>query len=261
MRFLWPPEQDLIQDPRGDQPINVYLWDRLVEWRKAFRGQLYVFENLMIQGIWGCPRPNTSVYLDDLKRFKDLGIDGVVYEAFEPGIQPFLPTFDAIARAMWDVCRPYQKGAFEQAYLAEGAVSKDLSIDHPGHARWNRWHGDDARAGLAVLQHRLEALQMECPPGKARSAEVVACCREILRHVLDRPGREDFDWILIAFSVLKTARRFGALDPANDREEDFLAARKLWDFQERHAPPREAASEVIASLWARLGRSQEESNP
>ena len=194
-RFCGPA--DPLQDPRGDQPINVYLWDRLVEWRQAFKGQLYVFENLMIQGICSCPRPNTSIYLDDLRNFRKLGIDGVVYEAFEPGIDPFLPTFDAIAVAMWAVDYPYTPTVFERAYLDPD--DGDFFGRLPGHPKWDRWRGNYPRAELAKrLYHFNRLTDVAAPPGSGAGGnpeKIIVCCREILDYIINHPQREDLDWI------------------------------------------------------------------
>lgn len=253
---------DALQDSRGYCPINVYLWDRLAEWREAFKGQLYVFENLMIQGIWGCPRPNTSIYLEDLRNFRKLGIAGVVYEAFEPGIGPFLPTFDAIAATMWNLKAPYTPTAFEAAYLAEGATCATGLDMMPGHEKWDGSRGDYPCERLAQLLYRRELqrnLAAQDPgylnPGTPGHRVFLDCCRETLDHVLEHPQRETFDWIYIACYVLKTAQQLGAINPADEREREFLESVKLWDFQERHRPPREAAVTAIETLWRRFSRT------
>jgi len=254
LRFCYPEDGDPVRDPRGDQPVNCYLWDRLGEWRDAFKGKLYVFENLMIQGIWGCPRPNTSVYLEDLRRFHRLGVDGVVYEAFEPGIGPFLPTFDAIAATMWDLGHPYVPSDFERAYL--DADDEEFWGFLPGHPKWDGRRGHDPREALAKLLYRFQSLKpLAFQPVKAlgSNAEAVACCREILDYVLDHPHREEFDWIYIAFYTLKKAAKLGAVTPGNETERDFLETVKLWDFQEAFGPTaREKAAETIFSLRQRL---------
>ena len=96
-------------DPRAEKtPLNVYLYDRLVEWRKAFSGQIYIFENLMIQGSLSCPQPYTPELLEDLNLYEQLGVQGVVYEAFEPGIQSFEKQISILCQAMWDSSLTYQ---------------------------------------------------------------------------------------------------------------------------------------------------------
>lgn len=254
LRFCYPADGDPIQDPRGDQPVNGYLWDRLAEWRAAFKGQLYVFENLMIQGIWGCPRPNTSIYLEDLRNFRRLGIDGVVYEAFEPGIGPFLPTFDTIAATMWNLQAPYTPTGFEAVFL--NPEDEEFWGFHPGHPKWDSCRGDYPRETLARLLYRFQSLKpLAFQPVKATGtdAEAVACCREILDHVLDHPRREDFDWIYIAFYALKKAAQLGALTPGDEIEREFLRTLKLWDFQEAFGPAaRDKTTKTIFSLRGRL---------
>ena len=147
-------EVEIKMDPRAAQPINVYLLDRIKEWRKAFNGKLYVFENLMIQGIFGCPRPNTSIYLEDLKTFRNAGVDGVVYECFEPGITPFLKGFDKIAERMWNVNSAYEKDVFESAYLQDGASDGDQWTVWPGCEKWDGLRNGYPMAELAVLYYK-----------------------------------------------------------------------------------------------------------
>ena len=240
LRHCYPPEFDPICDARGDQPINQYLLDRLVDWRAAFTGQLYVFENLMIQGLWGCPRPNTSIYLEDLRTFKKLGLNEVVYEAFEPGIKPFLPTFEAIAQMQWDLEYPYQRDALEERYVSEGATDGDFLAAHPGHEKWAELRGNYPRSELAGLLYRYH---------RDPSA---AICREVLNYILNHPEREDFDWIYVAHAALKKAAKLGVLEPRNPEEGDFLNLKKLWDFQERYSPGRDQAIKVIQSLSGRV---------
>ena len=45
-------------------------------------GKVYIHENLMMQGLLGvCPH-NIGMHLADLRTYRRLGIQGVVYEAF-----------------------------------------------------------------------------------------------------------------------------------------------------------------------------------
>ncbi len=216
-------------------------------------------EALLYQQRWSVPEDLSRIRQLDRLLFDKLGIDGVVYEAFEPGIGPFLPTFDAIAATMWDLQTPYTPTDFERVYL--DADDEEFWGFLPGHPKWESHRGDYPRETLAKLLYRFQSLKpLAFQPAQAlgTETEAVECCREILNYVLDHPRREEFDWIYIAFYTLKKAQRFGALTPNDEREREFLESVKLWDFQERHRPPREAAIGCIESLRAQLGQRAKE---
>src|SRR5690606_36736859 len=100
-RYRWRPigeAHDLTEynrleaqaDPRAAEvPLNVYLHEQLRAWREVCAGELYVFENLMLHGSISCPQPYTPQMLADLDLFERERVDGVIYEAFEPGIAGF----------------------------------------------------------------------------------------------------------------------------------------------------------------------------
>ena len=99
-------------------PLNVYLKERLAEWRRAVSGEATVFENLMLHGSISCPQPYTPQLLSDLETYRDLGVDGVIYEAFEPGIESFTQQLGVLSRAMWEDAESYTPTALERACSA-----------------------------------------------------------------------------------------------------------------------------------------------
>jgi hypothetical protein len=60
---------------------NEYYLKKLNQWNKLYPGKLYIHENVMCQGYWGCPQYNTGVYLENQKLYNQLGLAGVFYEA------------------------------------------------------------------------------------------------------------------------------------------------------------------------------------
>jgi hypothetical protein len=232
-------EPEIKEDPRAkNTPINVYLLDRLKEWRDTFHGEIYLFENLMIQGIFGCPRPNTSLYLEDLKILKEIGINGVVYECFEPGIKPFLPTFDIIAKCMWNISCEYNPGDFEQEYLANGKNDTNSWALWPGCERWDKFI--DEYPMIELAQRHYNSLRY---PSSEND-------RKLLAYVLDTPSREELDWLYIAFRALQNPYKRGEITVQNSMQEIFLKSRKLWDAMEQLENPRDDTVSIIENLYA-----------
>lgn len=234
----YPDSQSEADSRAAGQPTNRYLYDRLVDWRGAFAGTLYVFENLMIQSAFGLPWPNTSVYLRDIATFRREGVEGIVYEAYETGIKPFLPIFDRIAEALWEGAPAYAPGPFERRYLELADRS-----DWPGHADWDEERDDYPYPDLARLI------------ADFKHASDWEHAGELLRHLLARPDRDDFDWLYIGHKTLWVAHRQTPIpvwDRLGEREQAFLETQKLWDFMEMAERPRETAGEIIRTIVERL---------
>ena len=120
-------EQEAQIDSRVKEvSFNRYLLDRLGEWRNAFKGTLYVFENLMVQGSVSCPQSYTPQLIRDMDIFEDLGIDGTVYEAFEPGMESFAEQIGVLARAMWSGDIAYEPTALERLCQTPGNAKPAL---------------------------------------------------------------------------------------------------------------------------------------
>lgn len=196
-------------DPRAKNTTrNRYLYDRLAQWRNAYPGKLYLHENLMIQGSYGVPRFNTQVYLEDLRQFKKMGIDGVLYEAFEPGIRPILPTLDTVAKALWNPDRKYEVN--DDAYPE---LHEFYDLVHESHKRRD-WKS----------------------------------CGNLMRYLLARPDRDQFDWLFIGYDSMWRANRRQPLATDDPEVKEFLEKRKLWDFMEPLDRPRETTGRVIEKI-------------
>ena len=83
-----------------DVSCNTAMLQKLEEWNKAFPGQVYLHENVMKQGYVGNFQYGTLSYLEDLKTLHALGVQGICFEAFEPGYGAFADLFELLARVM-----------------------------------------------------------------------------------------------------------------------------------------------------------------
>lgn len=233
-------------------PMNRYMYDRLLEWRQAFPKQIYVFENLMIQGSISCPQPYTPQLLEDLAKFRRDGIDGVIYEAFEPGIQSFADQISTLARHMWSDC-----GAYEPTELEKQCTV----LDDSDCANFNfrncfnvlAYLTTDSFDGLELLkQHMNDPVLHEYVARlklflKDRSP---ANCRHVLEWLCDH--RERFDWIYAAFNITH------ALDPDDfppcdtEAERLFMHTVKYFDIKMSYPFKLQETSRVVESLSQKL---------
>jgi len=197
-----------VDDRAKGSTKNRYLYDRLREWREAYPNHLYIHENLMIHAALGRPRMNTPVYIEDLKKFHEMGIDGVVYEAYESGIRPFLPQLDVLARAMWD---PY----------AEYTIN------------------DDVYPELHEFYELVDTWKKELDWKSAA---------RLVNYVLSRPDRDEFDWLWIGYRTFQVANYRQKLETLSNEEEEMLNSVKLWDYLEGRPHGREQAGRLIESI-------------
>ena len=199
----------------GKKTGNRYLYDRLLEWRKAVSGTLYIFENMMIQGDFGVPSYNAEAYLEDLRQFKKDGIDGMIYEVYEPGIRPHLPALDVFSKAMW---RP-----FDNFQVTENADP--------------------------------EFQQFRRLVGNSRSTRNLESLKALNTYLVNLPDRDRFDWLYIGFTSMKRcdAKAKSILFQTSDRKEKlFLETNKIWDFLEKVENPRETTGRIIEQIVGRL---------
>jgi hypothetical protein len=204
----------------GKKTGNRYLYDRLLEWRKVVSGTLYIFENMMIQGDFGVPSYNAEAYLEDLRQFKKDGIDGMIYEVYEPGISPHLPALDVFSKAMW---RPFDN--FQVTDTADP-----------------------------------EFQQFRRLVGNSRSTRNLESLKALNTYLVNLPDRDRFDWLYIGFSSMKRCdakAKSILLQTSDPQEKLFLETNKIWDFLEKVESlpgdsPREATGKVIEKIVRRL---------
>jgi hypothetical protein len=136
----------------------------------------------MIQNLFALPWPNLPIYLDDLRSFRKESVDGVVYEAYEPGIGPFVPMLDTLAKAMWSPDLPYEPTPFEQAFLRDHEGPQ-----WPGNRYWESCRDELPLEGIYPLVSDFR--------DKICRATVAA----LLGHVLSRVDRIELDWLYIGY--------------------------------------------------------------
>ncbi len=235
-------EMEAAADPRAARaPINRYLLDRLTEWRSAFKGQLYVFENLMMQSTMSCPQPNTGALLQDIATFRKLGVDGVVYEAFEPGIDSFAEQLGTLSRALQGEAVEHVPDALEQAGVG------DADIQH------RAWPYLMAREydGLALLARHLPdpvVLEHARRLRQYMHERTLANWQQVAGYAMEH--RDRLDWLYIAFTLMKwlpAEHKPQVSDPACQR---YLTVTKLWDFMEEQERPIPATEAVMRQLLA-----------
>ena len=147
-----------------------------------------------------------------LKQFQQAGVNGVVYEAFECGIRPFVPVLDVIARAMWDPSAEYKIN--DNAYPE---LKEFYDLVH----RWRRRPDWESTRGL-------------------------------MRYLLARKDREQFDWLFIGYHTMKTAHRCKPLKNLTVEQKELITKRKLWDFMEGRPGSREVAGRLIEEIASKL---------
>lgn len=87
------------KNPDAKSP-NEYHLNRLKEWSREFPGKVYIHENAMAQAYCSVFQHGTWSYVQDMETFRKLGIQGVCYEAFEPGYCNFEDMFSLLSRVM-----------------------------------------------------------------------------------------------------------------------------------------------------------------
>lgn len=230
-------------DPAAlETPVNVYLLERLKEWRGAYRGKLYVFENLMIQSTMSLPQPNTRALLHDQETFRSLGMDGIVYEAFEPGIGAFEEQLACLSRGMMGETVDYVPDALEK--IATGIR--------------------DARdIRLRALQY-LFTPECQCPEDLSRllSDPVLASLAAHVRDYLPAPTfqkwarlagfalkhRDQLDWIYILYRMATYLPPEERPENLTTEQERLFATPKPWDFLAHLDDPQTEMLRLFRSL-------------
>lgn len=225
-------------DPRAkDVSLNIYLLDRLRDWRERFPGTLYGFENLYLHGTLSCPQPNTAVLLEDLRTLRALGVDGMVYEVLV-GMESFASQLAVLADALWDPELDYRLSDVE-LWCAEACPPGSLFFLESAGFPWDRFKdGWDP-----VLRMHMENIRVfHAKPTRENLARLI-------EHLYAYPER--FHRQFISFFLLQRLMRDSGLNGLSDRERRFLETAKLWDVMERLDDP---VAETDALLQGILGK-------
>jgi hypothetical protein len=224
-------------------PINLYLYERLKEWRQKYTGKLYVFENLMLQGSISCPQPYTVNLLKDLDLYESLGVDGVIYEVFEPGIQSFEKQLDLISESLLKKPQIPELSALEkivQHLLLDEQFNYNpalgyLSLNEADILAAVKADGYDER--LIGYLIRLRTFLFD------RSYENYC---KVARYVLDHQKR--FDWMMILFNLIRIVPKDQLPANLNETTIEFMTVHKLWDMQEKMQSPIEETYQIVQNL-------------
>ena len=221
-------------------PLNQYLLERLTEWRKKFSGKLYVFENLMIQGSISCPQPYTENLLKDLDIYESLGLQGVVYEVFEPGIQSFEKQLDILSSALLTKPQSYQPSELEkmtkklkgEEFIDYNPAVGYLALDEEKIISAIRADGFDELLCEYIILFRKFLLN-----------RTIKNYNEVIIYVMK--NRDRFDWQMAAFNLLRLIPKENI--PSIDDKEflKFINTNKLWDIQEEMILPVIETNQII----------------
>ena len=197
---------------------NQYHLNRLKEWTTEYPGKVYIHENAMAQGLCGVFQHGTWSYLRDLELYRELGIQGVCYEAYEPGYCHFSDMFEILAKAMMGEEIDYQPTKLEQVINGE-----------PYTGWFGRTPPEDWMIPFITDPRNLKLHQLI-------GAYNTDPCKQTFRNMLTFAveHKDVLDPLFIADFHARGALRRGLLDK-NDLSEvaqDMLSRRKLWDFME-----------------------------
>ena len=233
-------------------PENVYLLDRIREWRHRANKPVTVFENLMVQGTFSHGQFNTPILLEDLRVLQNAGVDGMLYEAFEPGMDSFAPEFGHLARAMWDPDYAYQPTKLEAWIINRMTRSSD---DLPKQIRSMANHLVSVLPDFpwALAEEELGAVHTEYLRrfGRLWTDVNAANAAAVVDHIY--AYKERFDRGLIGFFALRRLFREEGIPGLTPEETRYLSYWKLWDFMDEQADPRRAVDEMNLSVRAKLG--------
>ena len=206
------------------------MLQKIKEWNAAFPGKIYIHENVMKLSYTGNFQYGTSAYLEDIKTLSDLGIQGILFEAFEPGFGAFSDLFETLSRAM-----------------AGEEINHELSeIEILYRQLWNcQISYNDIPMLLKNFQFSLRRYS-DCSPG---------FFRDHLSFAFE--NRDKLDYLYIAFNDLKLGLSQHTLQfaPLSPETEKLCRSRKLWDFMEDiplDQDPRELTWSCFEELLSKL---------
>ncbi len=225
----------------NDYSPNEYLCDKLREWNTELPKKVYVHENLMGQGLLSINQHNTGVLLEDLKTYREIGVQGVAYEAYEPGFEHFAEQISILSQAMNDI-------KFADEYIPD-ELEKELT---GGGWRMSMFCNDIAFPvdkyikDPVVRQHIKNYRDFLNNPNTKH-------LRKLVEFVFENDKR--FDFLFAGFHGCDYARVVGNVDfsDASEHSQFMLAHRKLWDFMETipaDANPRSITRELILDAVA-----------
>jgi len=215
--------------------ISRYHANRLREWCETFPGKVYIHENAMAQGLFGTFQHGTDSYLKDLDLYRKLGVQGVCYEAYEPGYANFAPMFELLARALngEDVAHEltelekYRRQNPDQIFCLSPEMKFENYISDSFLLEQNRLYRD------FWLNPSLEHF------------------RKYVDFAFENESRMDPLFIGFAGAANCVRNKVASFPGISSEAQDFLSRRKLWDFMEdipMSQNPRQICKDIIQEL-------------
>lgn len=230
-------------DSEPDAPTpNSFHAKRLQEWSRLAPGKIYIHENLMLQSYLGVFQHNTGIQLQDQQFYRELGLRGICYEAFEPGFANFEPGIRTLMAGLKDpdLCRQYHPDALESALQTSGMnlFCTDMSFPLEKHLT------DPFELRLV---HYYRQYWHDFTP---------EWFREFLEFCLDNPDR--CDPLMAAWRIAKSgiARNLIRFEDPGETALQLLSRRKLWDFMEdlECSDPRAVTLDAVYDLLRSVRR-------
>ncbi len=228
----------------GNEPdeltCNTAMLRKLEEWNRAFPGKVYIHENVMKQGYVGNFQYGTRSYLEDLKTFRKLGIQGVCFEAYEPGYGAFAELFDLLARAL----------------RGEEVEYAPCELDEIVREKKMTWFCQDPDLPLAPYITDPVLLKSQQFYQKRVTGLSPQYFRDYVSFALENEDR--LDSLFIGYVQARTHLREGKIAFRNlsPEAEKMLQARKLWDFMEDipdSEDPRAVCRNILEELLRKAG--------
>jgi hypothetical protein len=233
----------------NDSCLNQYLYDRLKDWRKKYAGKLIVFENLMLQGSLSCPQPYTANLLRDLELYKKIDIDGIIYEAFEPGIQSFTDQLGVLSNYITTGKTEYRKNELEENctnFLKENPESFNFKnqFNVLSYLTTDLFNGIDllkTNFPTDNLLHKYSIFLKEFLINRNWQNY-----SKVVKFVID--NKERFDFLMISFNLARAVPKNSWPDDLPGEISKFLTEDKLWDFMKTSNNPIGYTTGVVRKL-------------
>ena len=196
---------------------NEYHLARLKEWTSTFPGKVYIHENAMAQSLHGVFTHCTSTCLQDLEIFRDIGVQGVCYEAYEPGYVNFASFFEIVSAAMNG-----EKVDWKPTPMEEYCKSRNVSYT---------WAEADEADIDRLMPDPVQRQHLKYQRAFWNNP-TLKTAKEFIKFAFEH--EDTLDPIFIANSIILAGPRtknfyYPDLTPL---EKDYLSRRKLWDFME-----------------------------
>lgn len=201
--------------PPGSSP-NEYHAEQLRRWSAKFPGKIYIHENAMLQSYHGVFQHNTGTMLADLEFYRQLGIAGVVYEAYEPGYENFAAHFSTLAHALSGRSSVYEPTELELAFRNRKPAG--YFCTDPDFPLERYLTG-------TMLKHVSSEREILLNPTAPRYREYVQFAYENADHL---------DSLYMAFDMAQRAERSRKISfaQASPEAQKMLHTPKLWDYME-----------------------------